>query len=57
MLGTEISMDLVIQYGLQAASGLLIFGVGTFLPKSAGRYTYKSLGKFEMEPPFECQHF
>ena len=25
MLGTSISMDLVIQYGLQAASGLLFW--------------------------------
>ncbi|MFZ1545504.1 MAG: mechanosensitive ion channel family protein [Candidatus Nitrotoga sp.] len=51
MFGTNISMDLFIQYGLQAASGLLIFGVGVFLAKLAGRYTYKTLGKIEMEPP------
>jgi len=51
MFGTAISMDLVIQYGLQAASGLLILGIGAFLAKSAGRYTHKTLGKIEIEPP------
>ncbi len=50
MFGTDISMDLVIQYGLQAASGLLILGIGAFLAKSAGRYTHKTLGKMEVEP-------
>ncbi len=44
-------MDLVIQYGLQAASGLLILGIGAFLAKSAGRHTHKALRKIEMEPP------
>jgi len=53
MFGTGISMDLVIQYGLQAASGLLILGIGAFLAKSAGRYTHKTLGKIEMEPPVQ----
>ena len=51
MLGTDISKELVIQYGLQAASGLLILAIGVFLARLAGRYTHKSLGKFEMEPP------
>lgn len=51
MLGTDISMDLIIQYGMQAASGLLILAIGVYLAKMAGRYTHKSLGKFEMEPP------
>lgn len=51
MFGTNISMDLVIQYGMQAASGLLILTIGAFLAKSAGRYTHKALGKIEMEPP------
>jgi hypothetical protein len=51
MFGTDISMDLLIQYGLQAASGLLILGIGAFIAKSAGRYTHKALGKIEMEPP------
>ena len=51
MFGTETGMDLVIQYGLQAASGLLIFGIGSFLAKSAGRYTHKALGEIKMEPP------
>lgn len=51
MLDTNISTDLIIQYGLQAASALLILGVGALLARSAGRYTNHSLGKFEMEPP------
>ncbi len=45
MFGTAISMDLLIQYGLQAASGLLIFGIGAFLAKSAGM-TYISRIQF-----------
>ena len=53
MFGTETSMDLVIPYWLQAASGLLILGIGAFLAKSAGRYTHKALGEIEMEPRFD----
>ena len=53
MFGTDISMDLVIQYGLQAASGLLILGIGAFLGKSAGRYTHKALGKSRWSPRFD----
>ena len=51
MFGTDISMDLVIQYGLQAASGLLILVIGVMLARWAGKYTHRSLGKIEMEPP------
>ncbi len=51
MLGTDMSMDLVIQYGLQAASGLIILGIGVMLARFGGQYTHKSLAKFEMEPP------
>ena len=51
MFGTGTGMDLVIQYELQAASGLLILGIGAFLAKSAGRHTHKTLGKIEREPP------
>ncbi|MEO8326712.1 MAG: mechanosensitive ion channel domain-containing protein, partial [Nitrospirota bacterium] len=51
MLGTDISMNLVIQYGLQAASALLILAIGAFLAKSAGQYTHRSLTKIEMEVP------
>jgi len=51
MFGSDISMDLVIQYGLQAVSGMLIVAVGALLANSAGRYTHKILGKIEMEPP------
>ncbi len=47
----HISGDLLIQYGLQAASALLILAVGVFLAKRAGAYTERSLLKIEMEPP------
>ncbi|WP_342349153.1 mechanosensitive ion channel family protein [uncultured Nitrospira sp.] len=51
MFGTDISMDLIIQYGLQAASALLILAIGAFLAKSAGQYTHRSLAKIEMDAP------
>ncbi|MCW5785800.1 MAG: mechanosensitive ion channel, partial [Nitrospirales bacterium] len=51
MFGTEISMDLVIQYGLQAASAFLILAIGAFLARSAGQYTHRSLAKIEMDVP------
>lgn len=51
MFDANISMDLVIQYGLQAVSGLLILGVGAFLARTAGQYTHRTLAKVEMEPP------
>lgn len=51
MFGTGISMELVIQYGLQAGSALLILAIGGFLARSAGRYTNRSLAKIEMETP------
>jgi small conductance mechanosensitive channel len=51
MFGTDISMNLVIQYGLQAGSALLILAIGAFLARSAGQYTHRSLAKIEMETP------
>lgn len=51
MLGTDIRMDLVIQYGLQAGSAVLILAIGAFLAKSAGQYTHRSLAKIEMDVP------
>jgi small conductance mechanosensitive channel len=51
MLGTDISMELVIQYGLQAGSALLILAIGVFLARSAGQYTHRTLAKIEMEIP------
>jgi small conductance mechanosensitive channel len=51
MFGTDISMDLVIQYGLQAGSALLILAIGAFLARSAGQYTHRSLARIEMETP------
>jgi len=35
MFGTDISMDVLIQYGLQTANGLLIMEARVFLAKSA----------------------
>ena len=51
MLENSISMDLVMQYGLQAASALLILAVGFVLSKWAGQYAHRMLGRIEMEPP------
>ncbi|HSF09480.1 MAG TPA: mechanosensitive ion channel family protein [Nitrospirales bacterium] len=51
MFGTDISMDLVIQYGLQAASALLLLAIGAFLARSAGQYAHRSLAKIEMDVP------
>lgn len=51
MFGTDISMDLVIQYGLQAASALLLLAIGAFLAKLAGQYAHRSLAKIEMDVP------
>jgi small conductance mechanosensitive channel len=51
MLGQDVSMDLLMQYGLQATSALLILAGGVLLAKWAGQYTHRTLGKFEMEPP------
>jgi small conductance mechanosensitive channel len=51
MFGTDISMELVIQYGLQAGSALLILAIGAFLARSAGQYTQRSLARIEMEIP------
>ncbi len=51
MFGTDISMELVIQYGLQTGSALLILAIGAFLARSAGQYTQRSLARIEMEIP------
>ena len=51
MPGKTISTDLMIQYGLQATSALLLFAAGIFLSRWASRYTEHSLLKIEMEPP------
>ena len=47
----NISMDLLMQYGLQAGSALLILVIGILLARWAGQYTHRSLGRIEMEPP------
>jgi len=51
MPGKTVSTDLLIQYGLQAASALLILATGVYLSRWASRYTEHSLLKIEMEPP------
>ena len=51
MFGTDISMELVIQYGLQAGSALLILAIGAFLARSAGQYTHRALAKIDMDTP------
>jgi len=51
MFGTDISMELVIQYGLHTGSALLILAIGAFLARSAGQYTQRSLARIEMEIP------
>lgn len=51
MLDAHISMIFVIQFGLQAASGLLILEIGALLARTAGHYAHRTLGKIEMEPP------
>ena len=51
MFGTDISMELVIQYGLQTGSALLILAIGAFLARSVGQYTQRSLARIEMEIP------
>ena len=47
----NISMDLLMQYGLQAGSALLILVIGVLLARWAGQYTHRSLDRIEMEPP------
>lgn len=51
MFGINVSTDLIIQYGLQVAGALLILGIGIFLARGAGQFTYRSLDKLEMDPP------
>ena len=51
MFEQDISMDLLMQYGLQATSALIILAAGMLLAKWVGQYIHQTLGKFEMEPP------
>ncbi len=51
MFGTNVSMDLLVQYGMQATSALLILAAGFLLAHWTGKYIHKTLGRFEMEPP------
>ena len=51
MFDQHVSMDLLMQYGLQAASAFIILAIGVLLAKWAGQYTHRTLGKIEMEPP------
>lgn len=51
MPGKTVSTDLMLQYGLQAASALFILAAGIYLSRWASTYTERSLLKIEMEPP------
>lgn len=51
MLGTDVSMDLLVQYGMQATSALLILMAGVLLAQWTGKYTHRALSRFEMDPP------
>ncbi|MDA0737996.1 MAG: mechanosensitive ion channel family protein [Nitrospirae bacterium] len=51
MLGTDVSMDLLVQYGVQATSALLILAAGFLFAHWTGKYTHKALARFDMEPP------
>jgi len=51
MFEQDISMDLLMQYGLQATSAVIILAAGMLLAKWVGQYIHQTLEKFEMEPP------
>lgn len=50
-MSSGINVNLLIQYGLQAGSALIILVIGAVLARWAGHYTDRSLVKIEMEPP------
>jgi small conductance mechanosensitive channel len=51
VLQKDISVTLLLQYGLQAASALVILAAGFLLGRWAGEYTNRSLLKIDLEPP------
>lgn len=49
----NVSMDVLIRYGLQALSALLILGIGLYLGRWIGDHVHRWLGKFEIDPPLQ----
>ena len=47
----QINVNLLLQYGLQAASALLILAAGLLLARWAGRYTDRSFTRLVIDPP------
>ena len=47
----EVSTDLILRYGLQALSAIVILIVGIFFSKWVGNIAYQRLTRIEMEPP------
>ena len=47
----EVSTDLILRYGLQALSAIVILVVGIFFAKWVGNVTHQRLTRVEMEPP------
>lgn len=47
----EVSTDLILRYGLQALSAIVIFIVGILVAKWAGNVAHQRLTRVEMEPP------
>ncbi|MDQ6735331.1 MAG: mechanosensitive ion channel [Nitrospirota bacterium] len=47
----EVSTDLILRYGLQALSAIVILVVGIFFAKWVGKVTHQRLTRVEMEPP------
>lgn len=47
----EVSTDLILRYGLQAVSAIVILVVGIFFAKWVGNVVYQRLTRVEMEPP------
>lgn len=47
----EVSTDLILRYGLQALSAIVILVVGIFFAKWVGNVAHQRLTRVEMEPP------
>ena len=47
----EVSTDLILRYGLQALSAIVILVVGLFFAKWVGNVAHQRLSRVEMEPP------
>jgi small conductance mechanosensitive channel len=47
----EVSTDLILRYGLQALSAIVILVAGVFFAKWVGNVAHQRLSRVEMEPP------